>query len=169
MSRESEIEVEVEVDVACTHSGTPSVASIENWVRRAVRAASKNTGERVEVSVRVVDRDEIHGLNRDYRHCDKPTDVLSFPAGDIEGLPEVAGRMLGDIVACAPVIADEAADQRKATGDHWAHVIVHGTLHLLGYEHEDEGDAAAMETLEVAILAGLGIADPYVSQTDTIA
>lgn len=159
MSRESE--VAVDVDVACAHSGNPSAASIGDWVRRSVFAANHDAGRRFEVSVRVVDRDEIRGLNRDYRHCDGPTNVLSFPAGDIEGLPEDVGRALGDIVVCAPVIADEAADQCKTTRDHWAHMIVHGTLHLLGYDHEDVADAETMETLEVAILADLGIADPY--------
>ncbi len=167
MSRENN--VHVEVDVACDHSSTPATASIESWVTRAIAGAGLKPDKHLEVSVRVVDSDEIRTLNRDYRHRNNPTNVLSFPTGDIAGLPDEAGRVLGDIVACAPVIAKEATDQGKAPVDHWAHMIVHGTLHLLGYEHQEEGEAAAMEALEVTILAGLGVGDPYAEQTDTIA
>lgn len=166
MSREND--VAVDVDIACDYSGIPTSAAIEGWITSAIRAARPDARYGIEVSVRVVDRDEIQTLNRDYRQCDRATNVLSFPTGDIAGLPDDAPRILGDIVACAPVIAAEAASQGKVPNDHWAHMIVHGALHLLGYEHEDEDDATTMEALEVAILADLGIADPYVLQTDTI-
>jgi len=103
----------------------------------------------------------MRGLNRDYRGKDKPTNVLSFPAGQVAGLPDAEPVPLGDIVVCADVVSDEAATQEKAPADHWAHMLVHGTLHLLGFDHEDETDAATMEALETRILAAGGVADPY--------
>lgn len=163
-----ENDVSVYVDIATDSPGIPQAVSIEGWVTRAVRAAGRDEDRAVDVSVRVVDRDEMRTLNRDYRHRDGATNVLSFPAGEIAGLPSDARQTLGDIVACAPVIEQEAAQQGKAPGAHWAHMVIHGTLHLLGYEHGGISDAAEMEALEVAILAGLGIADPYTEQTDTI-
>jgi probable rRNA maturation factor len=113
------------------------------------------------VSVRVVDEDEMHTLNRNFRDQDKPTNVLSFPAGEIAGLPASEMPILGDIVVCAGVVTREAAEQGKAVADHWGHMIVHGTLHLLGHDHKSAAEAAAMEGLERDILAGLGITDPY--------
>ena len=130
------------------------------WVKRAVDAARRDDRP-VEVSVRIVGEQEIRKLNRDYRQRDYATNVLSFPTGDIEGLPAEAPNALGDIVVCAAVIADESAQQGKSAEDHWAHMLVHGTLHLMGYDHQTEEDAAAMEALEVSILAASGIADPY--------
>lgn len=104
----------------------------------------------------------MRSLNRDYRQKDKATNVLSFPAGAIEGLPAEAAPLLGDIVICAEVVSDEAAEQGKSTDDHWAHMLVHGTLHLLGYDHETDDDAAEMEGLEARILTVNGLRDPYV-------
>ena len=100
-------------------------------------------------------------LNRDYRGRDKVTNVLSFPAGDIDGLPAGAAQLLGDIVVCAAVVGEEAARQGKAAGDHWAHMLVHGTLHLLGFDHKSAAEAADMEGLEAHILTAQGLADPY--------
>ena len=100
-------------------------------------------------------------LNKAFRDQDKPTNVLSFPAGEIDGLPADSGLPLGDIVICAAVVKDEAEDQGKSLLDHWAHMIVHGTLHLLGFDHLEEADAAAMESLEIQILGDHGIANPY--------
>lgn len=166
MSLESD--VSVDVAIAEDTSDIPEVAAIQRCVTEAVRASRQSENQPVEVSVRIVGRDESRALNRDYRHRDNATNVLSFPAGEIEGLPADARRALGDIVVCAPVIAHEAVQQRKAPHAHWAHMIVHGTLHLLGYEHDDDREASEMEALEVAILAELGFADPYIVQTDTI-
>ena len=103
----------------------------------------------------------MRALNRDYREQDKTTNVLSFPAGEIAGLPDDAPRALGDIVICAAVISDEAAEQGKELSAHWAHMLVHGTLHLLGYDHETDAEAAAMEGLETRILCQHGCPDPY--------
>lgn len=149
------------IDDASSESGVPSADQIESWILKVLQTARPDAERPFEVSVRVVDRDEIRTLNRDYRQRDKITNVLSFPSGDIEGLPAEEALSLGDIVVCAPVIADEAAEQGKTPGDHWAHMLVHGTLHLLAYDHVDDGEAEVMEALEVEILGGLGVADPY--------
>ena len=100
-------------------------------------------------------------LNSEYRASDKPTNVLSFPAGDIAGLPTDAAAPLGDLVVCASVVRDQAKAQGKALEDHWAHMIVHGTLHLLGFDHEDDDEAADMEGREIEILRTHGVANPY--------
>jgi probable rRNA maturation factor len=117
--------------------------------------------DRSEVSVRVVDVEEMQTLNREYRDKDEPTNVLSFPAGEITGLPDDEGGVLGDVVICAAIVRAEAVEQKKALADHWRHMLVHGTLHLLGYDHMTDAEAAEMEGLEVRILTSLGVADPY--------
>jgi probable rRNA maturation factor len=152
--------VDVEVQVASDASDIPSDDAIRDWVLRAAAAAGMD-GD-FTVSIRVVDEDEMHALNRDYRDQDQPTNVLSFPAGEIDGLPPGETPILGDLVVCAGVVMREAAEQGKAVADHWSHMVVHGTLHLLGYDHVSAPEAAAMEGLERDILAGLGIADPYI-------
>ncbi len=149
----------VDVQIATSVSGIPSASDIQRWVECAVTA--KVADPAIEVLVRIVDEDEMQTLNRDYRDQDKPTNVLSFPAGDVAGLPTGAASMLGDIVVCAAVVAREAGEQGKALADHWGHMVVHGVLHLLGHDHVTESDADEMEGLEREILAGLGIADPY--------
>ena len=151
--------MEVEVQVASDASDIPSGDAISDWVHRTAAAAGHD-GEST-ILIRVVDEDEMHELNRNYRNQDKPTNVLSFPAGEIDGLPAGEAAMLGDIVVCAGVVAREAAEQGKSSADHWSHMIVHGTLHLLGYDHMSEPEAKAMEGLERDILAGIGISDPY--------
>jgi probable rRNA maturation factor len=136
----------------------PSDDFISDWVAHAVTA----TGElNAEVAVRIVDPGEMRVLNRDYRGRDKATNVLSFPAGLVAGLPTGEPAPLGDIVVCAAVVRDEAATQGKSTSDHWAHMLVHGALHLLGFDHEADADAAEMEAVEIRLLAAQGIADPY--------
>ncbi len=149
----------VDVQQACDEDSIPEVVIVDAWVTRAVEAAGASHD--VEVSVRVVDADEIQALNRDYRDKDKATNVLSFPAGPIAGLPDDAPALLGDIVVCASVVDSEAAEQGKAVGDHWAHMLVHGTLHLMGFDHETDVEAAEMEALETRILTTNGLPDPY--------
>ena len=151
--------VRIDVQRATDENSTPDDAFVVAWVTRAIEAAGE-AGAR-EVSVRIVDADEMQGLNRDYRDKDRPTNVLSFPAGDVAGLPDDEPVPLGDIVVCAGVVRDEAADQGKAVPDHWAHMLVHGALHLLGHDHESETEAEAMEALEARILEAHGIGDPY--------
>ena len=111
-----------------------------------------------ELSIRLVDSTEGRELNRQYRSKDYATNVLSFP---VELPPGIKLPLLGDLVICAPVVAREAAEQDKKRRDHYAHLTVHGVLHLLGQDHEIETDAERMEAIERRILAGLGIADPY--------
>jgi probable rRNA maturation factor len=149
----------VDVQIAVDDESVPDTDDIVLWVGRAVRASGRT--QDADVSVRVVDATEMQKLNGQYREQDKPTNVLSFPAGPIEGLPADAELPLGDIVVCAEVVLSEAKEQGKAAAAHWAHMMVHGTLHLLGFDHENDSDAAAMEGLEIQILTGHGIANPY--------
>ena len=151
----------VDVQIACDDEGLPASDEIEFWLQRTVATAGKEIADEVEVSFRIVDRAESQSLNREFRQQDKPTNVLSFPAGRIEGLPGDAPRVLGDIVICANIVNQEATEQGKAIGEHWAHMVVHGTLHLLGFDHVNDDEALEMEGLETRILTAHGVADPY--------
>lgn len=124
----------------------------------AARAALAGHRQRAELTIRVVGRAESRALNRRYRHVDKATNVLSFPT---EGIATVAPDFLGDIAICAPLVQTEAKAQGKPLEAHWIHLIVHGVLHLLGYDHIEEAAARKMEDLERAILSRLGLPDPY--------
>jgi probable rRNA maturation factor len=135
----------------------PSRASIARWAR----AALGRRGGRAELAVRVVGRAESRRLNRRYRSRNKPTNVLSFAAT----VQRAEGRrQLGDLVVCAPVVAAEARAQRKSRAAHWAHMVVHGSLHLLGYDHVKRADARKMEKRESTVLRSLGFPDPYGEQ-----
>jgi probable rRNA maturation factor len=151
--------VHVDVGFASDSATLPPVDEIARWVRRALTAAGRDSD--LEVSVRVVDEAEMQELNRSFRGQDKPTNVLSFPAGDIKGLPPDASTPLGDIVVCAAVVGSEARQQGKSLGDHWAHMLIHGTLHLLGFDHVEDVDADIMEGMEIRVLKDFGIANPY--------
>ena len=120
--------------------------------------ARKQRRTEAELSIRLVDEAESRELNRHYRGKDRPTNVLSFPA---ELPPVVQSPLLGDLVICAPLVVQEAQDQDKETLHHWAHLVVHGVLHLVGYDHQNETEAATMEAAEREILAGMGLPDPY--------
>ena len=128
----------------------PAPASLRRWARLA---AGRRQGE---LGIRVVGARESRALNARWRGRDQPTNVLSFPAA-----ADLRGWQIGDLVVCAPVVAREAREQGKAVAAHWAHMVVHGTLHLLGFDHERAADAKRMEGRERALLARLGIADPY--------
>lgn len=130
------------------------------WATAALAVAEIHYAS--DIGVRIVDEDEIRVLNRDYRGKDKPTNILSFPSD----LPEfvrtkLETALLGDLVICAPVVVQEALEQGKVLRDHWAHLTIHGVLHLLGYDHITDDEAAVMEPLEVAAMASLGLANPY--------
>jgi probable rRNA maturation factor len=153
--------VTVDVQVACDDTDIPTVATIREWMTLAVEAARAGEDGRLEVAVRIVETDEIQVLNALYRDKDEPTNVMAFPAGPLAGLPADTPVMLGDVVVCAAVVAKEAAQQGKRCADHWAHMLVHGILHLLGYDHQQDDQAAAMESLEAAILARRSLANPY--------
>ena len=134
----------------------PEEDDIRSWIAAALAGGARSADS--EICVRLVDRDEMSKLNRDYRAKEGPTNVLSFPSD----LPtELELPLLGDIVICAPVVRTEAKQQHKSLRAHWAHLTVHGTLHLLGYDHIEEHQAVAMETLETRILEQLNFACPY--------
>ena len=137
---------------------SPSDAALQEAVSVALDLADAPDGRDTELSVRIVDRGEMRLLNHRYRNRDKATNVLSFPAETPPGLPL---RHLGDIVVCAAVVAEEAVAQHKADAAHWAHMLVHGTLHLLGHDHQHDDEAERMERIETQALARLGWPCPY--------
>ncbi|MFA5531181.1 MAG: rRNA maturation RNase YbeY [Thiohalomonadaceae bacterium] len=147
----------LELDYQLAQEGGPGVPT-EVLVRRWVEAALAGRRSEAELTVRVVDEDESAELNGLYRKKQGPTNVLSFP---FEAPPGLDLPLLGDIVICAPVVAREAGEQGKTSEAHWAHMVVHGTLHLLGYDHLEPGEAEEMEALETTVLAGLGYPNPY--------
>ena len=149
----------VEVQRADPDISAPDDDFVRTWIAEALAAVGHT--QDVDVSVRIVGAEEMRVLNRDYRGQDKPTNVLSFPAGPVAGLPAAEPVPIGDIVICADVVGAEAAAQSKRAQDHWAHLIVHGTLHLLGFDHIENDQAAAMEALETRALAARDIPDPY--------
>ena len=133
----------------------PALAELERWVSAALQSQKL---EDAEVSLYIVDEDESQELNNQYRGKDYPTNVLSFPAD----IPEEVGvPILGDLVVCAPVVERVAREQGKTLAAHWAHMLVHGSLHLLGFDHIDDGEAEEMEALETEIITGLGYPAPY--------
>ena len=144
----------IDVQYAVSADGMPGAESIRQWVEQALPADNAAA----ELTVRIVDEAEITALNRQYRGKDGPTNVLSFP---YEEIPGIAAGLLGDVVICAPVVAAESVAQDKPLEAHWAHMVIHGVLHLLGYDHHNEGEAGRMESTEIGILAGLGYANPY--------
>jgi probable rRNA maturation factor len=166
----------VEVQLATRRPWVPGPVTLRRWARAAHTAGlealpvrKRRLHELVDpgaaLCIRIVGSAESRRLDRDYRGKDKPTNVLSFPSSAEE---RVATGALGDLVICAPVVAREAREQRKTLGAHWAHMVVHGTLHLLAYDHVRPRDARSMETLEVEILRGLGFHDPYLQVTEQV-
>ncbi|UHQ19634.1 rRNA maturation RNase YbeY [Lysobacter sp. KIS68-7] len=148
------VRLDVSVEYALPRIGLPAAVSFRKWVAAALAGRIREA----DLALRVVGTKEGRALNRHYRGKDYATNVLSFPAELPEG---VKLPLLGDIVLCAPVVAKEAREQKKSLAAHYAHLTVHGTLHLLGWNHEDAREADAMEQLEREILAELGIGDPY--------
>jgi len=145
----------VSVQNQAGRKGVPVARSFEAWVRAAL--AGRRVG-RIEVGIALFGEAEARRLNRDYRRKDYATNVLSFPYAHVRGERSSA---LGDLAICPAVVAREAREQGKRVRDHFAHLTVHGTLHLIGYDHENERDAEHMEAIERRVLAGLGIGDPY--------
>lgn len=137
--------------------GLPTEEQIVQWATAAVQPE----GDEVEMTVRIVDEVESHELNLTYRGKDRPTNVLSFP---FECPDEVELLLLGDLVICRQVVEREAAEQEKPLMAHWAHMVVHGCLHLLGYDHIEDDEAEEMESLETQIMQGLGFDDPYLAE-----
>ena len=148
----------IDLQIACEQaSGLPTAEQIEQWATAAVQPQT----DEVEMTVRIVDEAESHALNLNYRGKDRPTNVLSFP---FECPDEVELPLLGDLVICRQVVEREAQEQGKPLMAHWAHMVVHGSLHLLGYDHIEDDEAEEMESLETQIMIGLGFVDPYLSE-----
>jgi len=152
------MQVELEIQRATTSTSTPADERFQHWINMVPGKLNHKS----QLSIRLVDEPEARRFNRDYRNSDYATNVLSFPADLPEGLPsEVRQSQLGDLLICAPVVAREAVERKRSEADHWAHLTIHGVLHLLGYDHEQDAEAAIMESLEIEILRELGISDPY--------
>ncbi|KNE85079.1 rRNA maturation RNase YbeY [Aggregatibacter aphrophilus] len=148
----------IDLQIACEQeTGLPTAEQIEQWATAAVQPQT----DEVEMTVRIVDEAESHALNLNYRGKDRPTNVLSFP---FECPDEVELPLLGDLVICRQVVEREAQEQGKPLMAHWAHMVVHGSLHLLGYDHIEDDEAEEMESLETQIMIGLGFVDPYLSE-----
>jgi len=150
------IQFDVSVSYGLPRTGLPASVSFKRWAA----AAAWGRIRKADLAIRVVDSKEARSLNRHYRGKDYATNVLSFPAELPEGV-SLNIPILGDLVICAPVVAREAKEQGKLLAAHYAHLTIHGVLHLLGLDHEDDREAEAMELLERQILAGMGIDDPY--------
>jgi probable rRNA maturation factor len=147
----------LDIQSASSSEDAPDEQSMKRWVSAAIVSKTGDT----ELSIRIVDEHESQELNQTYRGSSGPTNVLSFPF-DAE-IPEPL-PLIGDVVICAPVVAREAEQQNKELKAHWAHMIVHGVLHLQGYDHQNDTEAVIMETLETEIMQKLGFPPPYIGQ-----
>ncbi len=150
-------EVPVDVQLATASATDIDQNQLAGWAETVIRRMDDDP-ESVLACIRIVDASESKQLNRDYREQDKPTNVLSFPADMV--VPE-GDKILGDVVICDPVVQQESQSQGKRVQDHYLHMVVHGMLHLYGFDHVDPAEADVMEDLEREILGGLGVADPY--------
>lgn len=146
--------ITLDLQIASEAADLPAESDIQVWLDAALSSYQRN----FELTIRIVDNCESQSLNHQYRGKDKPTNVLSFPFEVPEGIEL---DLLGDLVICAPVVKAEASEQEKPIIAHWAHMVVHGCLHLLGFDHITEEEALEMETLEIDILAKLGFNNPY--------
>lgn len=153
-SPDSYKQTRIEVQYAISAEGLPEEDKIKSWVEVALESVVNSA----ELVVRIVDRAEITALNLQYRGKDSVTNVLSFPYDE---LPGVVSNLLGDVVVCAPVVASESVAQGKSLESHWAHLVMHGVLHLRGYTHDRKEQAEAMEALELQLMAAVGFPDPY--------
>lgn len=160
----------VDLQIASEHKQLPTLGQLEQWAQLALQTQGVDS----EITIRIVDDAESNELNLQYRGKDKPTNVLSFPFEQPEfDDPELAAEMaaelgdtayLGDLVINAPLVAKEAAEQFKSFEHHWAHLVIHGTLHLQGFDHIEDEEAEVMESLESQLLATLNITNPYVAK-----
>ena len=147
--------IDIDIQNATEADGVPEEEEFQRWVEMALKGRRK----KAELTIRLVDEPESRQLNREFRGPDRATNVLSFP---FDAPAVVDLDLLGDIVICAPVVQHEAKQQAKPVTAHWAHMVVHGTLHLLGMDHQTDKEALQMEAAEVSILTNLGFHDPYV-------
>ena len=150
----------IDLQIACQHTDNlPTETQIQQWANAAIGPQTLEP----EITIRIVDEAESHDLNLTYRDKDKPTNVLSFP---FECPDEVELPLLGDLVICRQVVEREATEQGKPLEAHWAHMVVHGCLHLLGYDHIEDDEAEEMESLETEIMLSFGFADPYAADEE---
>ena len=150
----------LDLQMACeSGQGLPAEADFRRWLEAVLPQFQPES----EVTVRLVDEAESHELNHTYRGKDKPTNVLSFP---FEAPPGIELPLLGDLIICRQVVEQEAREQEKPLEAHWAHMVIHGSLHLLGYDHIEDEEAEEMESLETEIMLALGYADPYISEKE---
>ncbi len=147
----------VDLQLASSATNLPTEQDFQLWTDAALKSAL-STDKPFELTIRIVDSKESQQLNKQYRGKDKPTNVLSFPFEAPEGIEL---NLLGDLLICNQVVVDEAKIQNKALFDHWAHMVIHGCLHLVGFDHISDSEAQEMESLEISILAKLGINNPY--------
>lgn len=146
--------IDLDLQVVCNTDNLPTHTQFELWLNSVLTSRKPDA----EVTIRLVEPSESQALNSEYRGKDKPTNVLSF---EFDAPPMIQLPLLGDLVICKEIIEREAIEQQKNLNDHWAHMVVHGTLHLLGFDHIIDAEAQTMESLEKQILATLGIDDPY--------
>ncbi|ODB33890.1 rRNA maturation RNase YbeY [Pseudoalteromonas sp. BMB] len=144
----------LDLQLACEFENLPSEAQFQLWAEHALTQFR----EEAELTIRIADEHESQELNSQYRGKDKPTNVLSFP---FDAPPGIELPLIGDLIICPQVVYQESVEQEKTFHDHFAHMVIHGCLHLLGFDHINEQDAVEMETIEKHILASLNIADPY--------
>ena len=144
----------LDIQTIFTSAGQPTAEQLQHWVDTALADINHDT----EIVIRIVDTAESQYLNETYRHKQGATNILSFPVDIPDGIEL---DLLGDLVICAPVLEQEAREQHKVLADHWAHIVVHGVLHLLGYDHIDDAEAELMEAKEISILNLLTIKNPY--------
>ena len=150
----------LDLQLACANEqGLPPESDFQRWLEAVLPQFQPES----EVTIRLVDEAESRELNHTYRSKDKPTNVLSFP---FEAPPGIELPLLGDLIICRQVVEQEAAEQEKALEAHWAHMVIHGSLHLLGYDHIEDEEAEEMESLETEIMLALGYPDPYISEKE---
>ena len=158
------MDVYVDLQLACEdQQSLPDLIQLEKWVTATIIAASAEIREQAELTVRIVDSYESQQLNHQYRDKNKPTNVLSFP---FQNPPGITLPLLGDLIICKEVVETEALEQGKALISHWAHMLIHGSLHLLGYDHIDDDEAEEMESIETKLMIELGYSDPYLSEKE---
>ena len=154
--------LDVQLAESIEHLNTlPTEEQLTLWASTALKGRTEF--EEPELTIRLTDEEESQALNSEYRGKDKPTNVLSFP---FEMPPGIPLELLGDLVICVGVVEQEAKEQEKTTEAHWAHMVIHGCLHLLGYDHIKDDEAEEMEALERDLLASLGYPDPYAADTE---
>ena len=146
--------INVDLQVVCNNENLPSHENFQQWVEAVLTPYKKP----FELTIRLVDSSESQQLNSQYRGHDKPTNVLSFPFEVPEGIEL---DLLGDLVICVDIVEQEALEQQKALHAHWAHMVIHGCLHLLGFDHIDDNEADEMEALETTIITTFGFPEPY--------